>query len=81
MPFEALAFYLESKYQHENYVMDCLWSQATGFQFADTNEPKEVQKYSRWATLPRWYDYFKQSLPQDSEQLISEHELFTMLHG
>ena len=45
--------------RRNNYEMDCLWAQATGFQFAESNAPKEPQKYITKATLPRWYEYME----------------------
>jgi len=68
MSLAALCFYMESKHAQENYEMDCLWAQGTGFQFAENNAPKEPQKYTTRATLPRWSEYLKAQKVQVKEQ-------------
>jgi len=80
MPFDALCLYLEGKYQYECYMMDCLWSGATDFRFAESNAPKEPQKYVTKATLPRWAEVFGEQHKQAMER-EEELDIFEVIDG
>jgi len=65
--------YIESRYLYEYYAFECLWAQGTGFKFAESNEPKQAQKYTTKATLPHWDSFMRKHSNQSTKNAVQEN--------